>query len=46
VHQDGAVTTTRDAGDAPPDAAADAPETAPAARVRSSWTLRAAALAG
>ena len=44
VHQDGPVTTTRDAGDAPPEA--DAVPAAPPAPSRSPWPLRVAALAG
>ncbi|MGZ8750468.1 MAG: arabinosyltransferase domain-containing protein, partial [Pseudonocardia sp.] len=44
------MTATRDAGDAPPEAASVAepivPAPAPAARARSPWALRAAALAG
>ena len=44
------MTATRDAGDAPPEAASVAepivPAPAPAARARSRWALRAAALAG
>ena len=44
------MTATRDAGDAPPEAAAvgepTVPAPAPAARARSPWALRAAALAG
>lgn len=44
MHQDGAVTTTRAAGDAPAEADAGVPR--PSSQARAPWALRAAAVAG